>query len=245
MARYARCASLGSWGVQRYLGVSIEVKNGVRLFGLYRTVGHRLVAGWLAPEVLDVLVTLDSAQRSTGVSGAVAEIGVHHGRLFIGLQLLQGVENTSVAIDLFDQQTLNVDKSGKGNIGAFQRNVNRWSSAENLVIHQGDSTRLTSDELVSMAGDEIRLFSIDGGHTDSIVFSDMTLAESTVATGGIVIADDVFNQEWPGVSTGTFRYLTHGGRLAPFAIGFNKVFFTHPEFAPHYLKSLEDEFQHR
>ena len=55
----------------------------------------------------------------------------------------------------------------------------------------------------------------------------------------IVIADDVFNEFWPGVAVGTLKYLDDGAGLAPFAIGFNKVFFTQPEFCDYYQAELE------
>jgi hypothetical protein len=212
---------------------------------IYRWTGHRVVAGWLAPEVLDILAVLDSLQRSTNVSGAVAEIGVHHGRLFIGLNLLQRDDELAVAIDVFGDQELNVDQSGKGDLAMFRRNVQRWSSSENVVIHQGDSTHLKAGELCNLARGGIRLFSVDGGHTDAIVFSDMTLAEATIAAGGIVIADDVFNQDWPGVSTGTLRYMESGGKLVPFAIGFNKVFFSNSEYSEIYRDVLRSKFEGR
>lgn len=214
-------------------------------FELYRRLGHRLVSGWLAPEVLEILSVLDATQRSKNISGAVAEIGVHHGRLFIGLNLLRRANENSVAIDVFDQQDLNIDASGKGNLALFRRNVNRWSSLESVAIHQGDSTQLRPDDLLKLARTDIRLFSVDGGHTDPIVFSDMNLADSTVVSGGIVIADDIFNEAWPGVSTGTLRYLSHGGKLAPFAIGFNKVLFASPEHSDEYRRALRNHFEGR
>lgn len=216
-----------------------------RGFEIYRRLGTHLVDGWLASEVLEILEVLDSAQRSKGVSGAVAEIGVHHGRLFIGLKLLQQSNGHSVAIDLFGDQERNIDNSGKGDLGRFRRNVLRWSSLDGLAIHEGDSTKLTADKLRELALTGIRLFSVDGGHTDGIVFSDMNLAEVTLAQGGIVIADDVFNQEWPGVSTGTLRYLAEGGRLVPFAIGFNKVFFASQEYSDSYQETLRSNFHKR
>jgi len=61
-------------------------------------------------------------------------------------------------------------------------------------------------------------------------FPDMNLAEASLADGGVVMADDVFHQMWPGVAVGTLRYLQNGGSLAPFTIGFNKVFFAEPEY---------------
>ena len=170
----------------------------------------------------EVLRVLDLAQRSNNGYGSVAEISVHHGRLFIGLSLLQpgGFFGRHRCFWRFG-----LDQSGKGDLAMFRKNLRRWSSLDNVVIHQGDSTQLKAAELLDLARGDIRLFSVDGGHTCSIVFSDMNLAEATIAPSGIVIADDVLNQDWPGVSTGTLRYMESGGKLVPFAIGFNKVFF--------------------
>lgn len=210
-----------------------------RNFGRYRAIGHRLVTGFLEPEILLVLDVLNSAQRAKQISGAIAEIGVHHGKLFIGLSLLQRGGEKSVAIDIFGDQELNVDGSGHGNIDKFRNNVNLWSSMDDVVIHQGDSTKLEPQKLAELAGGGIRFFSVDGGHTEEIVFSDMKLAEATLADGGVVIADDVFNEQWPGVAVGTLRYLEDGAKLAPFLIGFNKVFFAQPDYCEAYRAEVE------
>lgn len=210
-----------------------------RNFGRYRAIGQRLVTGFLEPEILLVLDVLNSAQRAKQVSGAVAEIGVHHGKLFIALSLLQRGGEKSVAIDIFGDQELNVDGSGHGNLDKFRNNVNLWSSMDDVVIHQGDSTKLEPQKLTELAGGDIRFFSVDGGHTEEIVFSDMKLAEATLADGGVVIADDVFNEQWPGVAVGTLRYLEDGAKLAPFLIGFNKVFFAQPDYCEAYRAAVE------
>lgn len=211
----------------------------------YRRVGHRFVTGFLQSEVLLVLETLDAAQTTAGVSGSVAEIGVHHGKLFLGLHLLRRGDERSLAVDLFGDQDQNVDSSGKGDEQKFRANVALWASDEGLVVHQGDSTQLTADEVTDLAGGSIRFFSVDGGHTAEIVRSDMALAEASLVDGGVVIADDVFNQRWPGVAVGTLQYIEDGATLVPFAIGFNKVFFTQPANAPRYRSALESAFARR
>jgi hypothetical protein len=213
-----------------------------RSFALYRVMGHRFVQGWLEPEVLDIVHTLDSAQRGNDVSGAVAEIGVHHGKFFIGLHLLLREKQRSLAIDVFADQQLNIDRSGRGDLATFLVNINRWASADGVVIHQGDSTALDSTALKELVGSSVRLFSVDGGHTEQIVLADMKLAEASLTDGGVVIGDDVFNERWPGVAVGTLRYLQNGAALAPFAIGFNKVFFAQPEYIEIYRGALESKY---
>ncbi len=208
-------------------------------FGRYRAVGHRVVTGFLQSEVLLLLDVLNSAQRAKQVSGAVAEIGVHHGKLFIALHLLQRGGEKSVAIDVFGDQDLNVDGSGHGDLEKFVNNVNLWSSMDDVVVHQSDSTKVTPEILRELADGDIRFFSVDGGHTEEIVFSDMKLAEATLADGGIVIADDVFNELWPGVAVGTQRYLEDGAKLVPFLIGFNKVFFAQSDYCEFYRGEVQ------
>ncbi len=42
--------------------------------------------------------------------------------------------------------------------------------------------------------------------------------------GGLLALDDCFNQDWPGVSEGTLRYLIeHPAHYTPLVVGFNKV----------------------
>jgi hypothetical protein len=213
-------------------------------FEYYRFAGQRFVNGWLESGALTMVKVLDSAQRAKNVSGAVAEIGVHHGRLFIALNLLQHRDERSLAIDVFGAQELNVDQSGSGDLEKFRQNVERWSSADKMVIHQGDSTKLDSAQVRRLVDAGVRLFSVDGGHTASTVLSDMNLAEGALCPGGIVIADDVFNQWWPGVAIGTFRYMEQG-TLRPFAIGFNKVLFSSPEYADYYREELARYLENR
>ena len=77
--------------------------------------------GWVEPQTLDILRTLSEAQDGAGVEGAVAEIGVHHGKLFIAMQLLNRPGAPAVAIDVFDDQELNVDQSGRGDRAVSRR----------------------------------------------------------------------------------------------------------------------------
>ena len=60
-----------------------------------------------------------------------------------------------------------------------------------------------------------------------------------------MIADDVFNQQWPGVCVGTVHYLEKGGALVPFYIGYNKVLFTQPEHATRYRQALDAAYSGR
>jgi hypothetical protein len=214
-------------------------------FETYRAIGRRSVQGWVEAPTFDVLSTLRDAQDRAGVEGAVAEIGVHHGKLFIALQLLAPPGAPAVAIDVFDDQDLNVDRSGQGDRDRFEANVRRWGDWSSVVVHQGDSSQLTGHVVLELAQGPVRLFSVDGGHTEDVVTTDMRTAEQALAPGGIVVADDVFNAEWPGVSVGTLRYLDAGGALVPFAIGFNKVYFTDVDHTEQFREAIRRVYGNR
>lgn len=205
----------------------------------YLNHGHHLVKGWLSPAAAQAIVLLSRQQRGDKVSGGAAEIGVHHGKLFILLYLLCAQDEPAVAIDLFSHQDLNVDHSGAGDLERFKQNLRRHADLSRIVIHEGDSTALTAAQLLELGRGPFRLISVDGGHTAEITAHDLATAEGALADGGIVILDDCFNEEWPGVSDGVHRYFSQPRTIVPFAIGAGKTFFCHPAFAQRYAAVLK------
>jgi hypothetical protein len=212
--------------------------------------GHQLVKGWLFPGAPQAIVLLSEEQRRCAVSGGVAEIGVHHGKLFILLYLLSSGNELAVAIDLFSHQDLNVDHSGAGDLERFKRNLRRHADAARLVIHEGDSTQLTAKDLLQLGRGPFRFISIDGGHTAEITAHDLATGEGALAEGGIIILDDCFKEMWPGVTDGVHQFFSEPHTVVPFGIGANKVFFCQKEFAQQYAvvlskmepKAIEQEF---
>jgi hypothetical protein len=207
----------------------------------YSTIGHRQVKGWVEPGILQLIAALSAEQARQNVTGGIVEIGVHHGRFLIGLHLLGQNGEPTVAIDLFEDQAANVFHSGLGDQGILRRNLAKHVGDVRAVkIIQADSTTLDGDGVKGLASSAVRLFSVDGGHTADIVAHDMETAADSITTGGIVIADDVFNARWPEVYEGTLRFLDKNYELVPFAVGFNKVLFTSRAEAAGYRSVVED-----
>jgi hypothetical protein len=190
--------------------------------------GKYYVEGWLRTEAAMTIAALSERQRSLGVEGGIAEIGVHHGKLFILLYLLGRAPERAVAIDLFEDQHLNVDLSGSGDLAKFHRNLLRHVDDARLVLHQGNSMDLTSADLVRLADGPLRFISVDGGHTTEITAHDLAVAGPALAEGGIIVLDDAFNEQWPGVADGVQRHFAGQPNLLPFAIGANKTYFCRP-----------------
>ena len=177
----------------------------------YHQHGHRSVNGWLLPGAIKMLAALAKDQDEANIKGSVAEIGVHHGKLFILLALFTREDEKAVAIDLFLDQERNFEQSGRGDLDKFQENIRRHAGHCHIVVHQGDSIELTSAALTKLGGAAFRFFSVDGGHTPEITAHDLATVEGALAPGGIIVLDDCFNEMWPGVSEGVYRYFSAAG----------------------------------
>ena len=209
----------------------------------YLTFGQRKVEGWLDPDSAKIISALGDIQRAAGYHGAVGEIGVHHGKLFILLLLLTARDEGSFAIDVFEQQHLNTDRSGRGDRERFLDNVRRWAGNDRKVsIIARSSFDVRRDDIVEGCGD-VRLASIDGGHTKECTINDLRLIESVLTEHGIMIVDDYFNSHWPDVSAGVAEYLLdRKSKLLPFAISPNKVYLTAHINSVFYRAQLRQRF---
>ncbi|MGH6683330.1 MAG: class I SAM-dependent methyltransferase [Pseudolabrys sp.] len=199
--------------------------------------GHH-VHGWLDRYSADFIAGLSRIQRDSGIAGAVGEIGVHMGRLFILLKLTAAQNEKCFALDVFGEQHLNIDQSGFGDRNMFLRNVNEWTGDADIAVLQSSSLDVRPADITDAVG-RCRLLSIDGGHTEDIARHDLRLAEAVLTQDGVAILDDFFNQSWPGVAAGAAQYFFDpAGRLRPFAISPNKLYLAAPACHGFYRSTL-------
>ena len=178
-------------------------------------------------------------QAASGITGAVGEIGVHMGRLFILLKLTAVPTERSFAIDVFGDQHKNVDHSGHGGREQFLQNVSRWTGDTDVDIIQSSSLDVRPDQIIRTVG-PCRLVSIDGGHTEECALSDLQLIEAVLVERGVAILDDFFNPLWPGVVTGASKYfLNPETKLRPFAITLNKLYLAAATSHEFYRRALQ------
>ena len=192
----------------------------------YALEGHLTVEGWLGVGALGLTIAISERQVNQDVRAAVGEIGVHHGRYFILMALLRQMGERAVAIDVFEDQHLNVDYSGSGNREIFLSNLAKHSvDMSDVIMHKADSLAMRSDELLGLSGGRrFRLFSVDGGHQVVNVVHDLGIVADCLAMNGVVVLDDFFNPDWPGVNEGLFDFLARSRSLAPFCYCDNKLF---------------------
>jgi hypothetical protein len=106
----------------------------------------------------------------------------------------------SFAIDVFEEQHLNIDHSGAGDRAKFLANVSYWTgSIDGIAVIQKSSLEVTAESLLDEVGWG-RMISIDGGHTEQCTLNDSRLSEAVLHETGLAIVDDCFDE---------------GGRMSP------------------------------
>lgn len=209
-----------------------------------RIVTEANIEGWMGGNIHHVVSFIDGHHQALGLTGDIAEIGIHHGRLFFVLAAAARGDEKCFAIDLFDQQDLNIDASGLGSRSAFTQYAESLfpEVLPRLNLIAGDSMSLNLPYLrdrIPTRG--LRIFSVDGGHTATHAINDLIIAQELLLGGGLVLLDDYFGPHWPGVTEGFFRFMAdYNRRLAPLMIFENKLFLT--TFSEHtqILARLED-----
>lgn len=220
---------------------SLELKYPDYAMNYFRTGQTRIDRGSANIETpLALLAYLSKLQLRHGVTGSIGEIGVHHGKFFVGLGLLARKNEQLFAADVFDNQKLNIDHSGNGSMTPFVNNLAaNGIDTKDVVIVADSSANLPANFTMNHNLKQFRLFSVDGGHTLSLTYNDIILAALNLAPGGIIVVDDIPNLDWWGVLDGVFNIMANAPfTIAPFYIGANKMFFTTPGFHEIYYKAL-------
>jgi hypothetical protein len=207
----------------------------------YVEAGIRQVQGWFGRVDAEIYRGVITAQNEAGLGGAMAEIGVHHGKSFIAMCLGLQDQDRAYCVDIFEDQHLNKDFSGMGSRIKLEENLRRFGIApEAVVITKSSSLDITAADILAAVG-EVRFFSVDGGHWLEIVRNDLTIAEGCLAEHGVIAIDDFHRAEWPDVSAGYFAW--HSARtkpLVPFAIGSNKLYVCHQKWIDFYRERIDN-----
>jgi len=219
---------------------STEARSRQILLDQYLNFGLRKVDGWLDSFSAKFIQIVSETQFREGITGALGEIGVHQGKLFIVLLLTASSTEALFAVDLFERQDLNLDRSGCGDREKFLGNLQRWARTTEKISLIAQSSLETRPEDILTACGRVRLASIDGGHTEACTQNDLTLMETVLTDRGVVVIDDFFNPHWPDVSTGVAKYLLNpSSTLRPFAISPNKMYLTASQNSEFYRNAIE------
>lgn len=189
------------------------------------------ISGACDKEVFKIASIIDAFQKNNEIKGSIGEIGVRDGRFFIGLSKLLRPDEKCLALDIFDDQMLNIDGSGwrpkEYGVPFFDwAKKNNLVEGKNLVCLKADSLALSlkeKNEVLDLCG-VFRMFSIDGGHEAEHLVNDLDFASDLSTGGSVLMLDDYYNPNFPGVHEGFAAYMLQKKRYVPFAFSHGKLF---------------------
>ena len=199
------------------------------------------IPGWFSKEASMLFAWIDEIQKRNNIKGDCFEIGCHHGKSAVVLGALADASTEKLSVcDLFGQQAGNVSRSGNGDLDAFNRNMQPLrDSGLNINIFQKNSAELKAAEI----GTNYRIFHVDGGHNPDEALIDLRLAADCIVESGVLVLDDPFRMEWPGVTEGLIRFLDERPDFQAIMTGFNKLVLTREKWSGIYLAALESDDQ--
>lgn len=202
------------------------------------------MTGYLQSGAISLFLSAFELQDAFAVAGDIAEIGTFEGKTLILMAHALRQGERAIGIDCFGRPP-GRDEPMRAALAA---NLARFGYGDRAEIITGDSLAFTPDSLrAQLGGANVRLFSVDGDHTQAAVLHDLALAEAVLAPGGIVAADDMFNPWYPGVTEALYEFCRLGREgqhdLQPIAFiaangpvetGCSKLFFARAGFARRY-----------
>jgi glycosyltransferase involved in cell wall biosynthesis len=197
------------------------------------------IEGWLSSAGAQSFRMLNKIQKRSGIKGDIFEIGVHHGKSAILLSFFIDFGNALLRLnDIFENQDLNISRSGTGNEDIFLRNLSKYHPGfGDYIIYKKPSNNLTIED----TGSNVRIFHIDGGHSAKETETDLYIALKAITSDGAIIIDDYFNQDYPGVSEGVNKFLIANDELKPFMLCFNKMFICRKDAWEKYVNQIFDK----
>ena len=192
----------------------------------YATGGFAEVFGWGMNEHIGrLMISIDEFQKRQGISGPLVEIGVQDGRVLILLALMSLPAEVTYGIDIFENQSENLDRSGVNT--SYDRvlaNLRQHADGAAAELIRANSFRIPPKDLEKLRN--FRLMHIDGGHYFEVVMNDLDIAMRHISGGGVIILDDYWHAGFPEVQEAVHRYFWTSPviKAAPFMVGSNKLF---------------------
>jgi len=195
------------------------------------------VSGWLGDVDIFAIKAIGEWQAEQGIVGDLAEIGVHHGKLYFLLALHRRAGEKALAIDLYEDDTMNVGTQARRDIMLFKNAERLGIPISDDEVWKTDSTIITSEEIAARARN-VRIFSVDGGHEYHHVAADLRTAASVLGDKGVIIIDDFFGKGWPDVTVAAIEMLGEYPDLRPFLITHTKLYVCHKDAVADYRRLL-------
>ena len=117
----------------------------------YLTNEFKNIEGWCVPQLWNCMEPIMDYHCDIGLNKPIAEIGVYHGKFFLGLVKTVDSIGVSHAFDVFDMQQFNLDGAGKGSLDRVETNLNNCNVNPNSYqLNRVDSMTLNPINLSEM-----------------------------------------------------------------------------------------------
>jgi hypothetical protein len=188
------------------------------------------VGGWFYRQDIITFYILNEIQLWAGLPGDMCELGSYCGKSAIALAHLARPEERLHIYDSLHHSYRD----------AFVANIERYcpDMGKRIVINGGDLISLTAPPEDHIARGSIRWLHIDAGHEHKDVINDLRNFAPLVAHGGVIILDDFFHHQFPGVATAGTEYMLSqkGWHLRPFAGTYHKLYLCDRAWLPFYQR---------
>ncbi len=207
---------------------------------IYERPDYKAIDGWFSDEAALLFAWIDEIHETENIIGNIFEVGCHHGKSTVFLSALLRNQEILMVCDIFDDQELNPSTSGCGDYTIFQNNM--ASVGASGVLRRMKVFQQRSDTLkVEDIGDRYRFFHIDGGHNCDETLYDLRLASQATIGNGVIVLDDPFRPEWPGVTEALIRFLDECNRFRAIIVSFNKLVLVRHDHVDLYLQGIRPE----
>lgn len=186
------------------------------------------IEGWFSPASHALFSFFLDYQNENKVNGNLGEIGVWHGK---SATIICKKVKENQNIFLIDPFLLNVKEIVLRNIDKVCLEI-----PKNLILMNGISDDFVKISNFTQLHNSFRFFHIDGCHTGTNIYRDLSLADKLISSDGIVVIDDYFNLSYPQITEALYKFC----QLNPysfriFCVGFNKAYLCRPEsFSKYY-----------
>lgn len=207
------------------------------------TKSTKSIEGWFSSSAAYLFGWIDEIQKRHSITGNLFEIGCHHGKSAQLLGRMTDTETERLSVcDLFGQQAGNVSRSGCGDLATFELNMQPVKArGVDYQVFQKNSTQLTKSEI----GHDYRFFHVDGGHNPDEALADLRLAAQCLCADGVIVLDDPFRTEWPGVTEALIRFLDEHDDFESLLVGCNKIIITQKCAIDIYASVLENKVEQK
>jgi hypothetical protein len=189
----------------------------LEFWNLYKNGVEKEVEGWFYDHDLITFWLIDFIQKEAGWRGDLCELGIYQGKSAIALGALARPDEWLLCFDVFQEVPQPVVEA---NIRRFCPDLN-----DRLVCIQRDLMALRNPP-PEVGSNSLRFLHLDAVHDHPSVLNDLRNFLPLLTPEAVVVLDDCFDPDWPGVSTAMTEFcLSDMGRhIRPFAASRSKMY---------------------